>query len=243
MDEKFIRTAALIGDAGMERIFAARVAIFGIGGVGGYVAEALARSGISKLDLIDADTVSVSNINRQIIATEKTVGKSKTALMKERILDINGKAEVRTFELFFSEETADVFDFSEYDYVIDAIDTVKSKLELAERCRAAGVPLISSMGTGNKLDPTKLEITDISKTSVCPLARVMRAELRRRGINHLKVLYSKEIPIHAVVSDSQNGRHSPASSAFVPPAAGLAIAAEVVRDIAFGRVEKGGCPI
>lgn len=237
MDEKFIRTAALIGDAGMERLFAARVAIFGIGGVGGYVAEALARSGISKLDLIDADTVSVSNINRQIIATEKTVGKSKTALMKERILDINGKAEVRTFELFFSEETADVFDFSEYDYVIDAIDTVKSKLELAERCRAAGVPLISSMGTGNKLDPTKLEITDISKTSVCPLARVMRGELRRRGINHLKVLYSKEIPIRAVASDSQNGRHSPASSAFVPPAAGLAIAAEVVRDIAF--VEKG----
>lgn len=243
MDEKFIRTAALIGDAGMERLFAARVAIFGIGGVGGYVAEALARSGISKLDLIDADTVSVSNINRQIIATEKTVGKSKTALMKERILDINGKAEVRTFELFFSEETADVFDFSEYDYVIDAIDTVKSKLELAERCRAAGVPLISSMGTGNKLDPTKLEITDISKTSVCPLARVMRGELRRRGINHLKVLYSKEIPIRAVASDSQNGRHSPASSAFVPPAAGLAIAAEVVRDIAFGRVEKGGCRI
>lgn len=243
MDEKFIRTAALIGDAGMERLFAARVAIFGIGGVGGYVAEALARSGISKLDLIDADTVSVSNINRQIIATEKTVGKSKTALMKERILDINGKAEVRTFELFFSEETADVFDFSEYDYVIDAIDTVKSKLELAERCRAAGVPLISSMGTGNKLDPTKLEITDISKTSVCPLARVMRGELRRRGINHLKVLYSKEIPIRAVASDSQNGRHSPASSAFVPPAAGLAIAAEVVRDIAFGAAEKGGCRI
>ena len=232
MNERFSRTALLLGEEGRERLFDARVAVFGIGGVGGHAAEALARAGISKIDLIDADTVSVSNINRQAIAFSSTVGQYKASVMKDRILDINPDAEVNAYNVFYSAETADDFDLSRYDYIIDAIDSVTSKILLIERASAVGTKIISSMGTGNKLDPTAFEVSDIYKTSVCPLARVMRTELKKRGIKKLKVVYSKEEP-KRIVADSAGGRHAPASISFVPSVAGLILAGEVIKDIAF----------
>lgn len=225
MKESMERTAYLISEAGVELLEKKHVALFGVGGVGGYVAEALGRAGVGKLTLVDKDTVSISNINRQIIATYETVGQSKTEVMASRLRTINPEIEVICRECFFLPDTADEFDFTAYDYVVDAVDTVTAKLELVKRAQEAGVPVISCMGTGNKLDPGRFEIADIGKTSVCPLAKVMRRELKKRGITHLKVLYSKEEPIkHAAGS-------VPGSISFVPPVAGLMIAAEVIKDL------------
>ena len=240
MDERFARAELLFGREGMEKLARARVAVFGVGGVGGYVVEALARSGVGALDLIDSDVVALSNFNRQIVATAETLGAYKVDAAKARILSINPDCSVRTYKTFFLPENADAFDFTAYDYIVDAIDTVTAKIALILKARACGVPVISSMGTGNKLDPTKLEVSDISKTSVCPLARVMRVELRKRGVAHLKVVYSKEEPTKPEESREapQGGRRSvPGSTAFVPPAAGLIIAAEVVKDLTRGEEE------
>ncbi len=233
MNERFSRTELLLGKQAMERLAQARVAVFGVGGVGGYVVEALARSGVGTLDLIDRDVVSLSNINRQIIALTSTVGKLKTQAAAERAKDINPAIAVNEYPLFYTPETADRFDFSVYDYVVDAVDTVSAKIELVLQAQKAGVPIISSMGAGNKLDPSAFEIADIYKTSVCPLARVMRHELRARGVRHLTVVYSKEEPrIPALQQkDSETGKNIPASIAFVPSAAGLLIASKVVRDL------------
>lgn len=205
--ERFVRTEMLLGSAGIEQLKNSRVAIFGIGGVGGYVAEALARSGVGAFELIDNDTVALSNLNRQIIALESTIGRYKTEVMKERIAQINPEAEVQTRECFFLPENADSFDFSKYDYVVDAIDTVTAKIELVMQAQAAGVPIISSMGTGNKLNPAMLQVTDIYKTKVCPLAKVMRKELKARGVKHLKVVYSEELPM--TPQEIQEGVGSP----------------------------------
>ena len=229
MADIFDRTKGLLGEDAMEKLRSAKVAVFGIGGVGGYVAEALARSGVGALDLVDKDVVSITNINRQIVALRSTVGKDKTAVMKDRIADINPDCKVTEHKIFYLPENADCIDLSTYDFVVDAIDTVSAKLELAVRTKEMGVPFISCLGTGNKLDPTRLEIADISKTSVCPLARVMRRELRQRGINHLTVLYSTEEPIKSQIVE--DGKPVPASSAFVPSAAGLIIASHVVREL------------
>lgn len=232
MDELFARTALLLGDESLETLKNARVAVFGVGGVGGYVCEALARSGVGTLDLIDNDTVSESNRNRQIIALASTVGHEKIEVMRSRLLDINPDITVHTHNVFFTPETAGKFDFTKYTYVVDAIDTVAGKIELAVRCQKAGVPLISSMGTGNKLHPELFEIADIYKTSVCPLARVMRTELKKRGVKKLKVVYSKEIPRKPIGGvPTENGRHLPGSTAFCPPTAGMILAGAVVRDI------------
>lgn len=228
--ERFERTALMLGNDGLERIFASRVAVFGIGGVGGHAAEALARAGVGEIHLIDADTVSTTNINRQVVALSSTVGRDKVEVMMQRIVDINPQAKVVCHKMFYSSETADSIDLSSYDYVIDAIDTVSAKLELICRAVNAGTPIISSMGTGNKLDPTRFEVADIYKTSVCPLARVMRTELRKRGVTALKVVYSKEEPIHAVIN--ADGRHAPGSISFVPSVAGLILAGEVIRALA-----------
>ncbi|MEZ3497390.1 MAG: tRNA threonylcarbamoyladenosine dehydratase [Lachnospiraceae bacterium] len=227
------RTRLLLGDANMRLLRNAHVAVFGVGGVGGYVCEALARCGVGSLDLIDSDTVSVSNLNRQILALHSTVGRDKTEVMCERIADIDSSVQVRTYKIFFTPENASDFDFSQYTYVVDAIDTVSGKIALAEHCHEANVPLISSMGAGNKLHPELFEIADIYETSVCPLARVMRTELRKRGIPKLKVVYSKEIPqkpADGKVPESR-GRHLPGSISFTPSAAGLILAGAVVRDI------------
>lgn len=237
--EQFVRTEMLLGAGAMDKLKNAQVAVFGVGGVGGYVVEALARSGVGKFDLIDNDTVALSNINRQIIATHSTVGKYKVDVMKERILDINPKAEVTVHKCFYLPENADEFDFTKYSYIVDAIDTVTAKLDLIVRAKEAGVPIISSMGTGNKLDPTQLEVTDIYKTSVCPLARVMRTELKKRGIPKLKVVYSKEQPrkVQKKETDKINSENTgrikdvPGSVAFVPSVAGLIIAGVVIDDI------------
>ena len=231
---KFSRTELLLGEQAMERLKNARVAVFGIGGVGGYVVEALARSGVGSLDIIDNDTVAESNLNRQIIATLKTVGMYKTEAAMQRIREINPDCVVRAYNTFFIPETEDEFDFTQYDYVVDAIDTVKGKLALIEKADRAGVPIISSMGAGNKLHPELFELADIYKTSVCPLARVMRTELRKRGIKKLKVVYSKEPPVRLVKKSQEDTvrRDIPGSTAFVPSAAGLIIAGEVVRNIA-----------
>ena len=223
----------------MERLRACRVAIFGIGGVGGYVAEALARSGISQLDLIDKDEVDPTNINRQIIALHSTIGRAKVDVMKERILDINPAAEVRAFRCFFLPETQSQFDFTQYDYVVDAVDTVTAKLELITQAKAAGTPIICSMGAGNKLDPTQFEVADISQTSVCPLARVMRQECKKRGLTGVKVVYSKEKPVVShpstgsgtTTTAATGGKPVPASCAFVPSVAGLIIASQVIKDL------------
>lgn len=216
----------------MERLKGCRVAVFGIGGVGGHAAEALARTGVGKLELIDMDTVSITNINRQIIATLDTVGKYKTDVMKERIAKINPEAEVTVHNCFFLPENSDRFDFSGYDYVIDAVDTVSAKIELVMKCRESGVPIISSMGAGNKLDPAKFEVEDIYRTSVCPLARVMRTELRKRGVEALKVVYSKEPPRTPLPSEEVTAKKTvPGSLAFVPSVAGLIIASEVIKDM------------
>lgn len=233
---RFIRTEMLLGTEAMERLKNSHVIIFGIGGVGGYVAEALARSGIGAFTLVDNDTVSESNINRQIIATEDTVLRDKVTVMKERILSINPKAEIITEKCFYLPENAEQFDFSVYSYVVDAIDTVTAKIDLVLRAQAAGVPVISCMGTGNKLDPSMLEITDIYQTSVCPLAKVMRKELRARGVKHLKVVYSKEEPRAPLAEllpkeEVQGRRAIPGSTAFVPPTAGLLMASCIVREL------------
>ncbi len=232
----FSRSRLLLGDDAMRRLAACRVMIFGIGGVGGYVAEALARSGIGALDLCDSDVVAPSNLNRQIIATTQTIGRLKVDAAAERIALINPDCTVRTWPVFYLPETAGQFDFTQYDYVVDAVDTVTAKLTIIEAARAAGVPVISSMGAGNKLDPSRFEVADIYRTSVCPLAKVMRKECRNRGIEALKVVYSKEEPIapkgELPPEDVLSGRRStPGSVAFVPPAAGLVLAAEVVRDL------------
>ena len=230
--EEFSRIQRLVGKDAMARLAAARVAVFGIGGVGGYVAEALARSGVGRLDLIDHDSVALSNLNRQIIALHSTVGERKVDVMARRIADINPEAEVRALPIFYLPETADQFDFHEYDYVVDAIDTVAGKMELVRRAREAKVPIICSMGAGNKLDPTAFRVADIYKTSVCPLAKVMRGLCRREGIKHLKVVYSEEPPMTPAPPEGHTeGRISPASAIFAPAAAGLAIAAEVVKDL------------
>lgn len=226
--EELSRTERLLGSDALKKLAESRVAVFGIGGVGGHAAEALVRSGVGAMDIIDGDTVALSNINRQIIALHSTVGMQKTDAAGERFLDINPGLVLRKFPLRFSEETAAEFDFSEYDYVIDAVDDVRAKVLLAVVCRDAGIPLISSMGAGNKLDPTRFRVADIYKTSVCPLARVMRTELRKRGIERLKCVFSDEQPV-SVPKDGE--RVVPASCAFVPSAAGLVIASEVVRDL------------
>ena len=222
----------MLGEDAMKRLAATRVAIFGVGGVGGYALEALVRSGVGEIDVIDFDTVSESNINRQIIATEDSVGKYKVDVCRERALSINSEVKINAIRSFFSVDNADEFDLAKYDYIIDAIDTVSAKIELIVRAQAAGVKIISSMGAGNKLDPTRFEVSDVYKTSVCPLARVMRTELKKRGVKKLKVVYSKEEPIKRTING--NGRHAPGSIAFVPSVVGLIIAGEVIKDIALG---------
>ena len=236
MLNQFSRTQLLLGEEGMKKLSDARVAVFGIGGVGGYVCEALVRSGVGAFDLIDDDKVCLTNLNRQIIATRKTVGKYKTEVMKERILDINPDLQVKTYNMFYLPETADQFDFTRYDYVVDAIDTVTGKIALVLHAQRDNVPIISSMGAGNKLDASQFEVADIYKTSVCPLAKVMRRELKRRGVKHLKVVYSKEVPLtpdyEACGEDARvHGKQVPGSSAFVPSVAGLILAGEVVKDL------------
>ena len=248
MLNQFSRTELLLGHDNMEKLKNARVAVFGIGGVGGFTVEALARSGVGTLDLIDDDKVCLTNINRQIIATRKTIGQYKVDAAKERVLDINPDAVVNTYKTFFVPETADEFDFAAYDYVVDAIDTVTGKIMLVEAAQKAGTPIISSMGAGNKLDPTAFEVADIYKTSVCPLAKVMRRELKKRGINKLKVVYSKEKAM-TPIDDTANScrshcicppgsartctqrRQIPGSTAFVPSVVGLIIAGEVIKDL------------
>lgn len=234
MPNAFSRMEILIGDRGMKKLSKAKIAVFGLGGVGSYVVEALARCGVASLTLVDNDTVSVTNLNRQLYALRSTVGKSKVQIAKERIKDIDEEILVHTYETFFNEDTCGMFDFGSYDYIVDAIDTVTSKLLLIEKAKACNTPIISCMGTGNKLNPSKFEITDISKTSVCPLAKVMRTELRKRGIRKVKVLYSKEKPIKPGDNGERKGtaeRPVPGSVSFVPSVAGLMIAGEVVNDL------------
>ena len=228
--ERFSRTELLIGADGLQKLKNARVAVFGVGGVGGYVVEALARSGVGSLVLIDPDRVSVSNINRQIIALSSTVGQYKTQAAKARTLDINADCKVETYEIFYLPECEEI-DFSSFDYVVDSVDTVSAKLAIIERARGANIPVISAMGAGNKLNPAIFEVEDIAKTTVCPLARVMRRELKKRGIEHVKVVYSKEEPQPAKAADKETGKAIPASIAFVPPVVGLLLAAEVVKDL------------
>lgn len=233
--DPFSRTALLLGSDAMEQLKRARVAVFGLGGVGGYVVEALARSGIGALDLVDHDTVSPTNINRQLFALHSTIGMDKAEAAKNRVLDINPALTVTVHKTFYGPDTAERFDFSQYDYIVDAIDTVTAKLALIANAKAAGTPIICSMGTGNKLDPGKFQITDISKTSVCPLARVMRKECAKRGFKGVKVLFSTEDPIASSEFSTEElpeGRRSlPGSVAFVPSVAGLMIAGEVIKDL------------
>jgi len=248
MLNQFARTQLLLGEESMLLLSDARVAVFGVGGVGGYVCEALVRSGIGHFDLIDDDKVCVSNINRQIIATTKTVGQYKTDVMKERMLDINPEVDVKVYKCFFLPENADTFPFKDYDYVIDAVDTVTAKIELVMKCEQEGVPIISSMGAGNKLEASAFKVADIYKTRMCPLAKVMRRELKKRGVKKLKVVYSEESPLSPVEDRSitakadsdlapgserkgNDKKLSPGSVAFVPSVAGLIIAGEVVKDI------------
>ena len=243
MLDQFSRTELLLGRAGMERLAQARVAVFGLGGVGGYAVEALVRSGVGALDLVDSDRVSLTNLNRQILATRRTLGQYKADAAQTRALEINPEAAVRTWKVFYGLDTAGAFDFTLYDYVIDAIDTVTGKLALIQQAREAGTPIISCMGAGNKLDPSAFRVADIYETSVCPLARVMRRELKRRGVRRLKVVYSQEPPMEpegALYEESLAGevrRQGPGSAAFVPAAAGLILAGEVIRDLACGRAE------
>ena len=233
---QFSRTQLLLGEESTQRLKTSRVAIFGIGGVGGYTAEALARAGVGTLDLVDSDSVSITNINRQLFATHSTVGRLKVEVAKERVLDIYPDAVVNARPVFYTPETADQFDFSQYDYIVDAIDTVTGKLCLAERAFAAGTPIISCMGAGNKLDGTAFRVADISKTTICPLARVMRKELKKRGISHMKVVYSLEealTPVGAEEEMAATGkRQIPGSAPFIPGIAGLLLAGEVIKDLA-----------
>lgn len=235
MDDLFARTRLLLGQDGLDRLAAARVAVFGVGGVGGYAVEALARSGVGALDLIDSDTVDATNLNRQIIATVDAIGRSKVEVAAERVASINPSCVVRAHQCFFLPETAGQFDFAAFDYVVDAVDTVSAKIALVEAAFAAGVPIVSSMGAGNKLDPTAFRVADIYETSVDPLARVMRRELRRRGIPSLKVVYSTEPPLVPADDDmavKDGTRPAPGSVAFVPSVAGLILGGEVVKDLA-----------
>lgn len=238
MQNQFSRTELLLGAGAMEKLKNSRVAVFGVGGVGGYTVEALARSGVGTIDLIDNDEVALSNINRQIIATYDTIGMPKVDAAENRIKSINPNCVVNKHKCFYLPENSNMFDFSQYDYVVDAIDTVKGKIELVIQAKQSGTPIISSMGAGNKLDPTMFEVADISKTSVCPLAKVMRVELRKRGINHLKVVYSKEPAIapqnnqNSPDKDENSSRRStPGSVSFVPSVVGLIIGAEVIKDL------------
>lgn len=226
----------LLGSEAVEKLKNSRVAVFGIGGVGGYTLEALVRAGVGEIDVIDSDDVALSNINRQILATEKTVGRKKVDVAEERAMEINPKVKINKHPIFYLPETAHLFDFSQYDYIVDAIDTISAKMELIKRANETKTPIICSMGTGNKLDPTAFEVTDIYKTSVCPLARVMRGLCKKAGIKKLKVVYSKEEPRTPIDLDGAEtkgtaGRTSPASCSFVPPVAGLILAGEVVKDI------------
>ena len=232
-NDRLQRTRLMLGDNAVEKLKKANVIIFGVGGVGGNCAEALIRCGIGRLTVVDNDDVDVTNINRQVVALHSTIGRSKTEVIGERLRDIAPDAEIVEKKMFFLSETADDFDFSEYDYVIDAIDTVKAKLELITCCKEKGTPVISCMGAGNKMDPSGFMVADIAKTEMDPLAKIMRRELRSRGINHLKVVYSKEKPLNTVVQGegTQGSRHAPGSVAFVPPAAGLLMASEVVKDL------------
>ena len=248
MLDQFSRTQLLVGKEAMDRLANARVAIFGIGGVGGYVVEALARSGVGTLDLIDDDKICLTNLNRQIIATRSTIGKYKVDVAKARVLDINPKAVVNTYQTFYVPETAEQFDFSQYDYVVDAIDNVTGKINLVMQAEQTHTPIISSMGAGNKMDPTAFRVADIYKTSVCPLAKVMRRELKKRGIKKLKVVYSEEKPLTPIEDESisckshcvcppgtvrkcTQRRQVPGSNAFVPSVVGLIIAGEVIKDL------------
>ena len=235
MQDAFSRMEIILGSEGVDKLSKAKIAVFGLGGVGSYVVEALARCGVASLTLVDNDSFSLTNINRQLYALRSTIGKSKVMVAKERIRDIDENILVNTYETFYNEDTADMFDFRAFDYVVDAIDTVTSKLLLIERAKACHVPVISCMGTGNKLDPSKFEITDISKTSVCPLAKVMRAELRKRGIRKVKFLYSREKPMKPLADNGERkgttDRPVPGSISFVPSVAGLMIAGEVIRDL------------
>lgn len=228
MSEQFSRIELLLGNESVELLHNVRIAVFGVGGVGGFAVEALVRSGVQHIDIIDNDTVCLSNLNRQIIALHSTIGKYKVDVMKERILDINPNAEVNVFKCFYLPETKNLFDFSKYDYVIDAVDTVTAKLQLIMQAKEAGTKIICCMGAGNKLDPTQFEVTDISKTSVCPLARVMRQECKKRGIKNVKVLYSKEKSLSPLDNEHKD---IPGSTAFVPSVAGLIIAGEVIKDL------------
>jgi tRNA A37 threonylcarbamoyladenosine dehydratase len=240
MGKKFDRTKRLLGKDAMMKLKSSHVAVFGIGGVGGHAADALIRSGVGEITIVDSDEVAESNINRQLIATSKTIGRKKVEVMKEHLLEINPEAKIHVFDCFFLPETKNQFDFGSYDYVIDAVDTVTAKLALVEACREMDTLIVSSMGAGNKLDPTAFEVTDIYKTSVCPLAKVMRKELKARGVKHLKVVYSKEIPLEPIedekfVSDEKRSRRAtPGSIAFVPSVAGLILAGEVIKDLAKG---------
>lgn len=241
MTKQFSRTERLIGKENIQKLADARVAVFGIGGVGGFTVEALARSGVGHIELIDHDTVAESNLNRQIIATYDTIGRYKVDVMKERILSINPEAEVIVHKCFYLPENKEDFDFSKYSYIVDAVDTVTAKLTIIEEAKKSGVPVISSMGTGNKLDPTGFEVADISNTSVCPLAKVMRKELKNRGISHVKVVYSKEPakkPLESAEQffgdspvESSTRRVVPGSISFVPSATGLILAGEVIKDL------------
>ncbi len=244
MQEQFSRTERLLGTAAMERLAASRAAVFGLGGVGGYTVEALIRSGLGAIDLIDNDTIALSNLNRQIYATHSTIGSYKVDIARQRILDINPNAVVRTYRTFYLPDTADQFDFTQYDYIVDAIDTVSGKIALAENAYRVGTPIISCMGAGNKLDAAAFEVADIYETSVCPLAKVMRRELKKRGIPRLKVVYSRETPLTPLTSltpadapeadetqKTTRRRQVPGSTAFVPSAAGLIMAGEVIRDL------------
>ena len=233
--ELFVRTEMLFGEEAMKKFASSRVAVFGIGGVGGHAAEALVRSGIGNIELVDADTVCASNINRQLFATTKNIGRLKTEAAKERLLEINPEIKITVKSIFYLPENADEFDFTQYDYIIDAVDTVAAKLSLAQKAQLAGTPIISSMGAGNKLDPTLFEVADIYKTSVCPLAKVMRTECKKRGIKKLKCVYSKEIPMkpkEVFSEEKSTRRQTPGSVAFVPSVAGLIIAGEVLKDLA-----------
>lgn len=229
--EEFSRTAYVYGEEAIEKLNKSRVAVFGVGGVGGYICEALCRAGVGSIDIFDRDCVSVSNINRQIIALHSTVGRPKVEVMKERMLDINPDCKVNAYNVFYLPENADEFDLSGYDYIADAVDTVAAKLEIAERAYKLGIPVISAMGAGNKTDPTRFEIADIANTTVCPLARVMRRELKARGIKKYKVVYSKEDPIKSGVIDEESGKSIPGSLSFVPSAVGLIMAGEIVNDL------------
>lgn len=231
MEHQFSRTEFLLGGQAMEKLYRARVAVFGLGGVGGYTVEALARSGVGALDLIDGDRVSLTNLNRQILATHQTLGMMKTEAAKRRVAEINPDCDVHTYDFYYMPDTADALDFTRYDYVVDAIDTVTGKLCIIERAVECGVPVISCMGAGNKLDPTRFEVADIFKTSVCPLAKVMRRELKRRRIGRLKAVYSKEEPKPPHDGQTQCGKRVPGSTAFVPAAAGLILAGEVIKDL------------